>query len=52
MGTLQNAVAQAKAIANKGDVVLLSPACSSFDQFQNYHERGLKFQDFAKGIVS
>lgn len=48
MNTLQNAVARAKVLAKKGDVVLLSPACSSFDQFQNYHDRGLKFQNFAK----
>ncbi len=47
--TLQNAMVRAKRLAKTGDVILLSPACSSFDQFQNYHDRGLKFQNLAKG---
>lgn len=45
---LEDAVTFAKQIAKPGDVVLLSPACSSFDQFQNYKERGLAFQKFVK----
>lgn len=41
---LQEAFTQAIAIAKKGDAVLLSPGCSSFDQFEDYKERGLAFQ--------
>lgn len=48
MNTLDQAVREAKKMAVSGDVVLLSPACSSFDQFKNYHERGLKFQDYVR----
>ncbi len=43
-GTLEQAVALAAAEARPGDAVLLSPACASFDQFANYHQRGLAFQ--------
>jgi len=41
---IQSAVRDAAAHAQPGDVVLLSPACSSFDQFQNYAERGKVFK--------
>lgn len=41
--TLQHVIAQAKALAKPGDIVLLSPACASFDQFDNYQDRGQKF---------
>ena len=40
---LTSAVAQARAIAYPGDVVLLSPGCASFDQFAGYTERGVAF---------
>ncbi len=40
----QDAVRMAHKIAAKGDVVLLSPACASFDLFQNYEERGTQFR--------
>ncbi len=42
-GTLENAVARAGETASSGDVVLLAPACSSFDQFENYEHRGRVF---------
>jgi UDP-N-acetylmuramoylalanine--D-glutamate ligase len=43
-GTLAAAVAQAAAEAAPGEVVLLSPACASFDQFRDYEERGELFE--------
>jgi UDP-N-acetylmuramoylalanine--D-glutamate ligase len=42
--TLDRAVAAARKAAHPGDVVLLSPACSSFDQFENYEDRGRAFK--------
>jgi UDP-N-acetylmuramoylalanine--D-glutamate ligase len=42
--TIETAVAKAAKAAVPGDVVLLSPACSSFDQFENYEHRGRVFR--------
>jgi UDP-N-acetylmuramoylalanine--D-glutamate ligase len=44
-GTLERAVQLAIAAAQPGDTVLLAPACSSFDQFENYEQRGRAFKD-------
>ncbi|WP_298120624.1 UDP-N-acetylmuramoyl-L-alanine--D-glutamate ligase [Flavobacterium sp.] len=41
---MRDAVNTAKHIAEKGDTVLLSPACASFDLFQNYEDRGNQFK--------
>ena len=45
--TLAEAIDTARSIAREGDLVLLSPACTSFDQFKNFSERG----DFFKNTV-
>jgi UDP-N-acetylmuramoylalanine--D-glutamate ligase len=46
-GTLEKALEQARAAAVPGDVILLSPACASFDQFKNYEVRGDEFRRLA-----
>jgi UDP-N-acetylmuramoylalanine--D-glutamate ligase len=48
--TLTQAVQIAAARANRGDTVLLSPACSSFDQFKDYAERGRVFQELVRAL--
>ncbi|MBL7807431.1 MAG: UDP-N-acetylmuramoyl-L-alanine--D-glutamate ligase [Saprospiraceae bacterium] len=46
----QEAVAQAAKLAEAGDVVLLSPACASFDLFKNYEDRGAQFREAVKAL--
>lgn len=48
--TLAEAVALAAKRAMSGDMVLLSPACSSFDQFKDYAERGRVFQELVRAL--
>ena len=43
-GDLQTAVADAARDASRGEVVLLAPACASFDAFRDYEERGERFR--------
>jgi UDP-N-acetylmuramoylalanine--D-glutamate ligase len=49
-GTLDEAVELAHRLTAPGGVVLFSPACSSFDMFRNYEERGERFASLAKAI--
>jgi UDP-N-acetylmuramoylalanine--D-glutamate ligase len=49
-GTLGSAVAKAASAAVAGDVVLLAPACSSFDQFENYEHRGRVFRQLVMDL--
>jgi UDP-N-acetylmuramoylalanine--D-glutamate ligase len=49
-GTLQRAVAIAVRTAKAGDIVLLAPACASFDQFQNYEQRGQVFKELVRAL--
>jgi UDP-N-acetylmuramoylalanine--D-glutamate ligase len=46
----EEAVKVAHKIAKKGDTVLLSPACASFDLFENYEDRGNKFKEAVRNI--
>jgi len=48
--TMQAAVTEAAKAAAAGDIVLLSPACSSFDQFDNYEHRGRVFRQFVNEL--
>ncbi|MEP6691012.1 MAG: cyanophycin synthetase, partial [Gemmatimonadaceae bacterium] len=46
-GAFETVMARARAAAEPGDVVLMSPACSSYDMFNNYEERGAAFRRLA-----
>jgi UDP-N-acetylmuramoylalanine--D-glutamate ligase len=47
-GDLERAVREAGAVAQPGDVVLLSPACASFDQYEDFEARGAHFRELAQ----
>jgi len=49
--TMEQAVAYAREHASAGDTVLLSPACASFDQFNNYEERGKHFKHLVTQLL-
>jgi UDP-N-acetylmuramoylalanine--D-glutamate ligase len=49
-GTLEQAVADATAAAQAGEVVLLSPACASFDAFRDYEQRGARFKELIAAL--
>lgn len=48
--TLENAVKKSYEIAREKDVVLLSPACASFDQFKSFEDRGNQFKKFVEEL--
>lgn len=49
-GDMETAVKQAAAAAQPGDIVLLSPACASFDQFRDYEQRGDMFRALVQAL--
>ncbi|MGH9499576.1 MAG: UDP-N-acetylmuramoyl-L-alanine--D-glutamate ligase [Terriglobales bacterium] len=51
-GTLENAIKRAAESAQPGDVVLLAPACASFDQFRSYEHRGQVFKETVKALAA
>ena len=51
-GTLETAVKRAAATAEAGDIVLLAPACASFDQFKNYEHRGRVFKETVRALAA
>ena len=51
VGTLEAAVRRASESATPGDVVLLAPACASFDQFDSYEHRGQTFKDLVRQLA-
>jgi UDP-N-acetylmuramoylalanine--D-glutamate ligase len=48
--TMVNAVMMANRLSEKGDTVLLSPACASFDLFENYEDRGHQFKEAVRNL--
>lgn len=50
VNTLQEALTLAHELAREGDVVVFSPACSSYDQFKDYEERGRLFKEYVRNL--
>lgn len=48
--SMEKAVRKASRLADKGDVVLLSPCCASFDLFENYEDRGRQFKNAIRNL--
>lgn len=51
MTSLADAVQLANQLSKPGDVVLLSPACASYDMFENYEQRGREFIELARAVI-
>lgn len=51
-GTIEEAVRRADASMQPGDILLLSPGCASWDQFDNYEQRGRAFESAARTLLS
>ena len=49
--TLEHAVRKAAQTATAGDIILLAPACASFDQFDSYEHRGRVFKEIVQTLV-
>lgn len=49
-GSMETAVAMSYKIGKKNDTVLLSPACASFDLFENYEDRGRQFKEMVRAL--
>ncbi len=49
--TLENALRKASSVAHAGDIVLLAPACASFDQFKSYEHRGQTFKEIVRTLA-
>jgi UDP-N-acetylmuramoylalanine--D-glutamate ligase len=50
VGTIAGAVQAAAGDARPGDVVLLSPACASYDQYENFEKRGEEFRRLVEAL--
>lgn len=50
VSSMEEAVSEAHRLARPGEVVLFSPACSSFDMFRNYEERGERFAELVRAL--
>jgi UDP-N-acetylmuramoylalanine--D-glutamate ligase len=50
VGSMNDAVRTAQRLTEKGDAVLLSPACASFDLFENYEDRGRQFKQAVRNL--
>jgi UDP-N-acetylmuramoylalanine--D-glutamate ligase len=50
VNTLEHAVNAAKSVAEKGDIITLSPACASFDSYKNFEERGNAFKNIVNAL--